>query len=64
MTNPNPNPTTTPPILINNPLTLLYWLFFRPLALRRYARNIHKELDEDLNVWKVGWLFAHCLGES
>ncbi|RRR66025.1 MAG: hypothetical protein EI684_21400 [Candidatus Viridilinea halotolerans] len=36
-----------------NPLTLLYWLFFKPLTLRRYAKAIHEDLDEDLQVWQV-----------
>ncbi|NJL06705.1 MAG: hypothetical protein HC911_17745 [Chloroflexaceae bacterium] len=41
------------PIQIRHPLTLLYWLFLRPLSLRRYARSIHPDLDEDLKVWEV-----------
>jgi hypothetical protein len=43
----------TDAILIDNPLKLLYWLVFRGLALRRYARSIHEDLDEDLKVWEV-----------
>lgn len=45
--------TKSAPILINNPLTLLYWIFFRALALRRYANSIHEGLDENLLVWEV-----------
>ena len=47
-------------ILINNPFKLLYWLFFRGLALRRYARSIHPDLDEDLKVWEV----RHAVGDD
>ncbi len=47
-------------ILINNPFKLLYWLFFRGLALRRYARSIHPDLDEDLKVWEV----RHAVGND
>jgi uncharacterized protein len=45
--------TSTPSCVIRDPFTLLYWLFFRPLALRRYAHSIHPDLDENLWVWKV-----------
>ncbi|NJK81350.1 MAG: hypothetical protein HC914_16260, partial [Chloroflexaceae bacterium] len=50
----------TDAILITNPLKLLYWLFFRGLALRRYARSIHEDLDENLNVWEV----RHVVGDD
>ncbi|HSH78901.1 MAG TPA: hypothetical protein VLA19_10265, partial [Herpetosiphonaceae bacterium] len=46
-------------ILIRNPLTLLYWLYFRGLALRRYAYSIHPELDDDLKVWEVRHAVDH-----
>lgn len=45
--------STLSPPTIRDPFTLLYWLFFRPLALRRYVQSIHDELDEDLEIWKV-----------
>ena len=38
--------TPASPILIRDPLKLLYWLIFRGLTLRRYAQSIHARLDE------------------
>ena len=48
-----PAPEAASPPAIRSPLVLLYWVFFRGLALRRYAQSIHEDLDEDLKVWQV-----------
>jgi len=34
-------------------LRLLYWMYFKPLTLRAYARRIAPELDEDLKLWEL-----------
>jgi hypothetical protein len=34
-------------------LRLLYWVFFKPLTLRRYAQQLHAELDEGLSIWEL-----------
>ena len=35
-------------------LRLLYWLYFKPLTLRRYVRELDPRLDDRLEVWRVG----------
>ncbi len=34
-------------------LRLLYWMYFKPLTLRAYARRIAPELDEYLMLWEL-----------
>ncbi|WP_028460229.1 hypothetical protein [Chloroflexus sp. Y-396-1] len=34
-------------------LRLLYWMYFKPLTLRAYARRIAPELDEYLKLWEL-----------
>lgn len=45
--------SSPPPIHIRHDVSLLFWLLFRPMALRNYVRDIHKDLDQKLLVWKV-----------
>jgi len=49
-------PLTDPaaPPAIRSPLKLLYWIFFRGLALRRYAQSIGQRSAAPLaGVWRV-----------
>ena len=34
-------------------LRLLYWIYFKPFTLRRYARRLDARLDEDLRLWEA-----------
>lgn len=34
-------------------LRLLYWIYFKPLTLRRYVRQLDSRLDEKLELWQV-----------
>ena len=34
-------------------LRLLYWIYFKPFTLRRYARRLDTRLDQDLSLWEA-----------